>query len=361
MPTSHSPISTRLFIPFLIVLCLFGLHCQFIQESAREEFRDDLWKGRHLNSDEAELLEEKLVGEPDDVTSRTQLLGFYSRSRSQPDASTLAAIRSHVLWLVRHSPDAPVLGSPDGTISRKADPEGYSEGRKAWMNHLENDPDNVTILGHAARFLHFSERKTRIELLQRARSLDPSNAEWPRRLGREYEANIFREAKLTGNEAAEKALEMYENAFELSDEGDRETLLEDLANVAFEAGRHDEARQYAESLLQGAGDGMSWNYGNRVHHGNLILGRIALAQGNVEGARFRLIAAANTTGSPGLKSFGPNMALAKDLLERGEQDVVLRYFRACAKFWETDRGKLDEWTAQVKEGKIPDFGGNLAY
>ena len=357
MPTSHGPLSVRLFLPFLIVFFLFGLQCQVVQENAR----GDLRTGRSLSSDEAALLEEKLTADPEDLTSRTKLLGYYWKRLLEPDGSALAARRRHVVWLVRNSPDAAVLGYPEGTISRKADPDGYSEGRKAWMNHLERDPDNVTILGHAARFLHFSERKTRIELLQRARSLDPSNAEWPSRLGREYEANIFRGAEPTGSEAAEKALEMYENAFELSDEGDRETLLEDLANAAFEAGRHDKARQYAESLLQGAADGMSWNYGNRVHHGNLILGRIALANGNVEAARFRLIAAANTTGSPGLKTFGPNMALAKDLLERDEQDVVLRYFRACAKFWEMDRGKLDEWAAQVEEGKIPDFGGNLAY
>ena len=107
-------------------------------------------------------------------------------------------------------------------------------------------------------------------------------------------------------------------------------------------------------MLQDAQAGMTWNYGNRVHHGNLVLGRIALAEGNVKAAKFRLTAAGNTPGSPQLNSFGPNMTLAKDFLERGEQDVVLRYFRACAKFWEMDRGKLDEWAAQVEEGTIPD-------
>lgn len=361
MPNSQGPIGVRSFLPILIVLCLSGIHCQVVQESIRENFRNDLRKGRHLTADEAELLEERLAGKPSDITSRTQLLGYYQNRRLDRDESALAEIRRHVLWLVRNSPDAAVLGSPDGTIVRSADPEGYSEGKKAWMDQLEGDPDNVTFLGHAAGFLHFSERKTRIELLQRARSLDSSNPEWPRRLGLEYQANIFRSSEPTRKVAAEKALEMYETAFELSDERERETLLEDLAKVAFEAGRHDKARQYAESLLQGASDGMSWNYGNRVHYGNLVLGRIALAEGNAKAAKFRLVAAANTKGSPRLKAAGPNMTLARDFLERGEQDVVLKYFRLCARFWENDRGRLDEWTAQVKEGKIPDFGGNLAY
>ena len=231
------------------------------------------------------------------------------------------------------------------------------------MNRLEKDPDNVTVLGHAARFLWFDEQETRIELLERARSLDPSNAEWPRRLGFEHEANIFRGSVATRKETAEKTLELYENAFELSDESDRETLLEDLAKVAFEAGQHDKARQYAESLLQGAGDGMSWNYGNRVHHGNLVLGRIALAEGSVKAAKFRLVAAANAPGSPGLKTSGPNMTLAKELLERGERDIVLEYFRLCSKFWASEdaQDQLEKWAVLVNGGRVPDFGANLHY
>ena len=361
MLTSHIPIRLRSFLPFLIVLFLFGIHCHVVQEVVRENVRDDLQKGRMLSSEEAALLEEKLAADPEEVTLRTKLLGYYLKRQMEQDESALGARRRHVLWLIRNSPDAAVLGVSEGTISRTADPEGYSQGRKAWMNHLEGDPENVTLLGHAAGFVWYDEQETRIELLQRARSLDPSNAEWPRRLGFEHDGNIGRGSPEASKQTAEKALELYENAFELSGKLDRETLLDDLAKVAFEAGKHDKARDYAESLLQNAGDGMSWNYGNRVHHGNLVLGRIALADGNVKAARFRLIAAGNTPGSPGLKTNGPNMTLAKDFLERGERDVVLKYFRACARFWEMGQGKLDEWTAQVEEGKIPDFGANLAY
>ena len=227
------------------------------------------------------------------------------------------------------------------------------------MDHLENDPDNLTFLGHAAAYLDYGDRKTKIELLQRARSLDPSNAEWPRRLGFEHELNNDRPPQATDRQAADKALELYENAFELSDERDRESLLEELAKVAFEAGQHDKARKYAESLLRDAQRGAS--YGNRVHHGNLVLGRIALAEGNVKAAKFRLIAAGNIPSEPNLSTFGPNMTLAKELLEQGERDVVLKYFRLCSRFWDRDDGQLEKWTAVVELGKIPDFGPNLRY
>jgi hypothetical protein len=67
-------------------------------------------------------------------------------------------------------------------------------------------------------------------------------------------------------------------------------------------------------------------------------------------------------GSAVLGSFGPNMVLAKELLERKERQVVLEYFNLCGAFSEIEKdGLLQQWTEQVKAGKIPDFGGNLAY
>jgi hypothetical protein len=55
------------------------------------------------------------------------------------------------------------------------------------------------------------------------------------------------------------------------------------------------------------------------------------------------------------------MSLAKDLLDKGQRDVVLEYFELCRKFWKMDRGRLDQWSQEVKDGKTPDFGANLDY
>ena len=62
-----------------------------------------------------------------------------------------------------------------------------------------------------------------------------------------------------------------------------------------------------------------------------------------------------------MDSFGPNMSLAKGLLDKGERDVVLQYFDLCRKFWALGQSKLDEWTADVKSGTTPNFGANLLY
>lgn len=104
-----------------------------------------------------------------------------------------------------------------------------------------------------------------------------------------------------------------------------------------------------------------WNYGNAIHDANLVLGRIAVREGNIEMAKKHLIAAGKSPGSPQMNSFGPNMTLAKDLLEKGERDAVVEYFMLCRRFWKLHEEKLDQWMHEVMDGKTPDFGANLLY
>jgi hypothetical protein len=130
----------------------------------------------------------------------------------------------------------------------------------------------------------------------------------------------------------------------------------------YEAGKIEEVKSTIseiKSLLPNYEN--NWNYGNAVHQMNIFAGRIALQQGKVEEAKMYLISAGKTKGSPQLNSFGPNMTLAKELLEKGERGVVIQYFNLCSVFWKGDYGSLTEWKEIVQKGGIPDFGGNLKY
>ena len=53
------------------------------------------------------------------------------------------------------------------------------------------------------------------------------------------------------------------------------------------------------------------------------------------------------------------MSLARELLLRSERDAVLDFLQECKVFWKEDKGKLDEWIVQVKNGEIPNFELNL--
>ena len=138
--------------------------------------------------------------------------------------------------------------------------------------------------------------------------------------------------------------------------------LADLAKKALNAGEIDKAEVYSKQLLQMARQyPKDWNYGSAIFYGNFVLGRIAIQRGNVKQAGQYLLAAGATPGSPQLDSFGPNMTLAKELLEKGQSGVVLQYFALCKNFWEHGGRKLDEWGVAVRGGKSPDFGSNLSY
>lgn len=134
-----------------------------------------------------------------------------------------------------------------------------------------------------------------------------------------------------------------------------------IAPAAFEAGEMEKAVAYSEDLLRQAGTlERNWNTGNAIHVANLVLGRVALEQGKLDDARRYLIEAGKTSGSPQLNTFGPNMLLARSLLEKGEKDVVIEYFDLCSKFWDK-KPRLDGWKASIEKGEMPDFGANLKY
>lgn len=140
--------------------------------------------------------------------------------------------------------------------------------------------------------------------------------------------------------------------------------LSETAKQHFINGNIAEADSEAKELLRLAPKFQrNWNYGNAIHDANLVLGRIALTQGLTNDAKMFLIAAGNSSGSPQLNSFGPNLTLAKDLLEKGEREVVLAYFQLIRRFWQLphNRSRLSEWEVEVKAGRVPNFGPNLHY
>ena len=346
---------------YLLPLCLVFLACAGPKlptsgEDADARIMSDL----DLTPWEATLLEMKLKLDPHDVVARSMLLEyyFYRGPKKLPSRTEIEAQSKHILWLIRNRPEAEVLARPGGTIDYALDPKGYSEGKKAWMDQWQRDPTNWIVLDNAAKFFMHQDRDLAIELLQQGQSLEGGNPNWPEQLGRMYALDIIGEdSSEMKTEFAEKALVHFEKAYDLSDGRGQAYLLTDLAKMALTANQYEKATGYANAML--AEDSPDRNSGDHIHHGNLVLGRIALAEGDIEEAKRRLIAAGKTTGSPSLNSFGPKMMLAKELLQKGEKEVVLEYFRHCARFWEMGQDRLEEWSDLVQANRVPDFGGSL--
>jgi hypothetical protein len=310
-------------------------------------------EGTKITAQDAEELEKRVAEHPDDVAARTKLVAHYASAHAEEPQ------RRHVLWLIEHAPESEVLALPYGQLDRKPDSEAYQQGKAAWVAALQKDPQNLKVLGNAAKYFLRRDRELARETLEKARALDPDNPQWPSELGHSWLLQATRARGEPDAAAARTALERYEEAYRLATGSEKDLLPKPLAEAAFAAGDSAKAAEYAGKLLENPGS--DWNRGNNIHHGNIILGRIALRSNDVEEAKRRLLAAGRTPGSPQLGSFGPNMALARDLLQRGERETVLQYFDLCAVFWGMGKDKLKAWADEVREGKTPDFGANIVY
>jgi len=304
-------------------------------------------------------LEEQVAKNPNDVDSRTKLLGYYF-SKGRQDADAKSNRQRHVVWLIENAPESEVLGLPYSRLDKVHEKEGYDRAKQAWLTIVQESPEKLSVLRNASEFFLFYDHKISEEFLLKGQTLDAKDPEWSRLLGRLYSLELMSLPEgAVRKAAADKAYHQYKLAYDLSNAVGRDAILDNLARTAFAAGLNDDAKAYATKMLDDDTDG--WNLGNRIHYGNLIFGQIALSEGNIDEAKSRLLLAGKTTGSPQLNSYGPNMLLAKELLERGETEVVLEYFELCKKFWALPHSKLEQWADDVKSNRIPQFGDNLGY
>jgi len=317
-------------------------------------------RGSALSAEKAARIERQLLSHPDNLTSQTLILGYLFTKSFESEA--LRRQRgNHVLWIIEHQPASQLAGLPFAQLDPTLDVETYGKGRDLWLKNTDKRSTDTAVLGNAAHYFLIYERATAERLLQKAKALDPKNPEWSERLGQLY--GLQGHTKQAAEAHAESARKQYAQLQQAYDQesmpNKKQCMLEDLAKAALDAGEEAQAERYARESLRTAQDKSDWNYGNAIHHGNLVLGRLALKKGDLKQARQCLLEAGKSPGSPQLDSFGPNMTLAKELLEKGEKTVVLTYFELCGKFWKD--AKLERWRQEVQAGKIPDFGANLDY
>lgn len=282
-------------------------------------------EGRRLSAEDANGLEASLVENPNDVPARIKLIGYYSLSWQEP---SLTERTRHILWLIAYHPElgATPLIHIDETLS----PDAYAEASRLWHVALAQQPNNPAVLMSASKFFMFADSAFSKELLRRGAALEPDVADWHKSIGNlcMLTARHDESERVT---TAREALAEFQSALDLepSDTG-RYQLMIDAANAASFADVFDTATAFAELLLADAPkfEG-SWIHGNGLHHAHIVLGRVALARGDVQLAKEQLLASAEGPTSPQLGSFDPDQQLALALLSRGERDAVLAYAEAC--------------------------------
>ena len=318
-----------------------------------------------LSPEDATKYEQRLAEYPDDIVTRTKLISHYARTKYMDYGSNGAKLAKdaharHLVWMVKHAPDAQVLErGPLSTVSKSLNPEGFVGVAAAWQDQLDRQPTNTTVLDRFAAFLSINDKERANALLRRGQELEPTNPKWPERLGASYlRETISRDWETEYPSAPDDALAQFDKAYELHGSGDVPVYLQiGRAKAAFKAKRFDLASTHARAMLLSFEADGSNGHGDLVHQAHTILGRIALLQGDVDQAKEHLLASGRTPGSPVLGSFGPTMVLALELLERDEFGVVGEYLALCSEFWQED--DLDAWRTSVAAGEIPDFGSNF--
>jgi hypothetical protein len=358
---------------------------------------DDLLKeGAALSAGEAEELEGRVAAQPDDLDSRARLIGYYRARRAGVKPNILDAARlirrgrqgpdvdaqmRHVLWVAANAPRAPLAGHRAAHVGRFH--VAYAEAAAIWRGHADAEPPDATLLAHAIAFFRYENDFLVEGLLARAERAFPDDPRWARFRRAIRAQDLERAERMRGvprhrpveaepdgagsvsseRDGAERAApdldEMEALLRQAPDEEWSMLLRASAAALAFDLGRVDAARGHAEAMLAlaSAADTEREMVGDAVHHGHLMLGRIALAGGDVERAKAHLALAGRPGGRGLIQIFGPSMRLAKDLLARGERDVVLRFLALCRAFW--PKPDIDAWSAEIRGGGTPDFGNNL--
>lgn len=321
-------------------------------------------RSQQIWAQQAEFFENKLQFDPDDVALRILLLCFHSNTRCSMIEASHANRCHHLLWMIEKDPELLLLIGPYANLAPSTDgAQVYMQAKELWHKQIHNNKDNVDYLAGMAEFFSHQEPDLSESLYKKAIIIQPHNPHLRKRFGDFYYRSLSQlKHYCVRREIALKALTQYKMAFDLdTDQSSSSYLLLDIATLALEANELDAAKIFAQTALRIVTIPQHPMYkdGYIVHHGNILLGRLALKKGEKEKSKMYLLAASQSTGSPVLDSFGPKMALAKELLENGECGVVIDYINNCSIFWHSINHQAQQWIYVIEHGGIPDFGSNM--
>src|SRR4029077_19522862 len=169
-------------------------------------------------------LEDRVAKSPNDVDSRTKLLGYYFiKGRQDADAKTNR--QRHVVWLIENAPESEVLALPYSGLDKILEREGYDRAKQAWLKIIQESPENLSVLRNASTFFLLHDRKISEELLLKGQKLDAKDPKWSASLGQLYSLELMPlPAGPARKAAADKAFRQYKLAYDQSGADERDAL-----------------------------------------------------------------------------------------------------------------------------------------
>jgi hypothetical protein len=112
--------------------------------------------GREILAADAATLEDQLKAQPDNISLRARLLGFWSN-----EDCAGGSYAGHVLWFIKNAPRSEVVEA--GLLQIYDGPESVlvAQCSALWHEHLTGSPGDTSILANAAKFfLHFDPARS---------------------------------------------------------------------------------------------------------------------------------------------------------------------------------------------------------
>lgn len=158
----------------------------------------EVLKGANLSRTKVSLLEKRLIDNPDDLSARLQLLGFFQRPPITEKFYEL------LIWLISHKPESAIH---EHLSTAQELSEGYRLAKQEWLDQVQRSQENLRILLNFAAFCSLCEPAEAISNLRTALSKSPSSTEASFKL-----AEAFRNVSLTseGSHAREAVKQFFE-------------------------------------------------------------------------------------------------------------------------------------------------------
>ncbi|MBZ0188262.1 MAG: hypothetical protein K8F91_18575 [Candidatus Obscuribacterales bacterium] len=151
-----------------------------------------------ISSQEAKKLELELKTHPNKAMLHFKLAGFYFVKKLSLVEEIISIIRpredwlpkpfkrheEHVLWLIGQIPDDPLMKWAYVRIYPEFNPTGYKKAKSLWLQKIDDDPKNLSLLSNAANFFEHANPNLAREILLRALKLDKTNEDFLTRISK---------------------------------------------------------------------------------------------------------------------------------------------------------------------------------
>ncbi|MEK6912056.1 MAG: hypothetical protein AABX36_04575, partial [Candidatus Thermoplasmatota archaeon] len=127
--------TTRAFAILWVAIALHGVTSTARAQDVDVRSVEILMEGRALTAEQVAERERRLVADPDDLDSRTRLLGYYwGRQFEHPEEHVTR--QGHVFWIIENAPASGVAGDVAMNLDAILEPDAYQEGSRLWRKQL---------------------------------------------------------------------------------------------------------------------------------------------------------------------------------------------------------------------------------